>query len=200
MRGLRRNLLSAIPVILVGLLATLVFGIALLIHRRRSGIELRRALAATALDMWIAMAVWGPLVLTLTGDGGGSQLDLKPLVDLRFLRRNPLKHPFLVLLLVGNLVLLAPFAFGAAVRWRPLDGLLRMALAVALFSTTIEVGQYVLANGRTTSIDDVLLNTLGGIGGYLAMVVVRVLVCEQEATQDRVDARTDPAAGGPFLG
>ena len=60
------------------------------------------------------------------------------------------------------MVLFAPL--GAVLRFRLLS-LNETVFAGAVFSTTIEVTQ-LLVPGRTTSLDDVFLNTLGVVLGY----------------------------------
>ncbi len=59
----------------------------------------------------------------------------------------------------GNLLVFAAFGFAAPVRWR-----IRPAAVVAvaaLASTVLELTQFVMADGRVTSVDDVLVNAVG---------------------------------------
>ncbi|MQA08790.1 MAG: hypothetical protein GEU98_09630 [Pseudonocardiaceae bacterium] len=72
---------------------------------------------------------------------------------------------------IGNLVLMVPIGAIAPLRIRPLYGLGRVALAAAALSLVIELTQYVLASGRVTATDDVLLNTIGAVLG--AMITQR---------------------------
>jgi hypothetical protein len=61
--------------------------------------------------------------------------------------------------IVGNLLVFAAFGFFAAARWR-----IRVPAVVAVAaaaSLTVEALQYVLALGRVSSVDDVLLNAAG---------------------------------------
>jgi len=63
--------------------------------------------------------------------------------------------------IVGNLLVFAAFGAGAPVRWRlRITG---VAAAAAAGSAAIETLQYVFDIGRTTSVDDVLLNTTGAV-------------------------------------
>ena len=66
---------------------------------------------------------------------------------------------FIIPQLGGNLTVFAAFAAGAVVRW----GLRvrTVAALAAIGSVTVELLQYVLDLGRVTSVDDVLVNTLG---------------------------------------
>jgi len=59
----------------------------------------------------------------------------------------------------GNLLVFAAFGFFAPMRWR--IGPAAVAGIAALGSIAVETAQYVLALGRVSSIDDVLLNATG---------------------------------------
>jgi glycopeptide antibiotics resistance protein len=103
--------------------------------------------------------------LTLVPTGGPNELQLVPLVHIvRGLRFHDQSSdvPFNV---VGNIVLFLPF--GAALC---LLGLRRGRAVLAGFclSAAIETAQLFIP-GRTTSSDDVLLNTLGTFLGYVLL-------------------------------
>jgi glycopeptide antibiotics resistance protein len=66
----------------------------------------------------------------------------------------------------GNLLLLTAFGFFAATRWR--IGVATIAAMAATTSLTVEILQYALALGRVSSVDDVLLNTVGAALAALA--------------------------------
>lgn len=68
--------------------------------------------------------------------------------------------------LIGNVLLFAPF--GAVLAARGLKGL-QVVLIGASTSIAIEATQWFIP-GRTTSLDDVLLNTLGTALGFVALV------------------------------
>ncbi|WP_052254632.1 VanZ family protein [Salinicoccus sp. YB14-2] len=74
--------------------------------------------------------------------------------------------------LVMNIILFIPFGFFLYILTRRV--LLTTVLA-CLVSILIEVLQYVLPIGRISNIDDVILNTLGGIIGMLCGVLVSKL-------------------------
>ncbi len=71
--------------------------------------------------------------------------------------------------LVMNIILFIPFGFFLYILTR--SPLLTTAL-ITLMSISIEVLQYVLPIGRISNIDDVILNTVGGIIGMLGGVLV----------------------------
>lgn len=68
---------------------------------------------------------------------------------------------------LGNIGWFAPL--GVILRRR---GVCRVVLRSALFSAGIELAQYILMTGMT-DIDDVILNTLGALVGWLAMQCIK---------------------------
>jgi glycopeptide antibiotics resistance protein len=97
------------------------------------------------------------LLLTLGPHHGPNKLRLGPFSDITFVG------------VAGNLLLFLPF--GAALclqRWR-------LAAAVAAgfaFSVSIELTQFAV-HGRTTSVDDVVFNTLGTAAGWATVALLR---------------------------
>ena len=126
---------------------------------------MRRALALVAALLLIA-------VVTLSPRPGGTLVELVPLTDLR----EAVGERDLGLLLksVANVLLFVPF--GAALGLY--DVSLRAALvAGSTLSSVVEVVQFAVVPGRTSSVDDVVLNTVGAVLGYL--LVSRFLRCPQ---------------------
>ncbi|MEV4314805.1 VanZ family protein [Actinocrispum sp. NPDC049592] len=62
---------------------------------------------------------------------------------------------------VGNLLMFAALGFFAPIRFAALASLPRVLALVAACSTLIETAQYVLQLDRVSSVDDVLVNTVG---------------------------------------
>jgi len=125
----------------------------------------RRALALVAALLLIA-------VVTLSPRPGGTLVELVPLTDLR----EAVGERDLGLLFksVANVLLFVPF--GAALGLY--DVSLRAALvAGATLSSVVEVVQFAVVPGRTSSVDDVVLNTVGAVLGYL--LVSRLRRCPQ---------------------
>ena len=76
--------------------------------------------------------------------------------------------------LVGNGILLLPLGVLMPLRVRSLDTVLKVMLAGLATSCAIELIQYFAITGRTSSADDVILNTLGAtFGGALSRPLVR---------------------------
>jgi glycopeptide antibiotics resistance protein len=82
-----------------------------------------------------------------------------PFVDLT---EQIVKGPrFLAIELGGNLAVFAVFGFFLPIRYRV--GLLTVAGVVAAASTSVEVAQYVFDLHRVSSVDDVIINTVGAV-------------------------------------
>jgi len=113
------------------------------------------------LDLALLASVAAVIAVTLVPTHGGRDLQLVPLKDIIAAFTPPLQRSQ-VLGAAGNVFLFAPL--GAVLRLRGLP-LSRAVLAGMVFSTGIEVTQLLVA-GRTTSFDDVLLNTLGIVIGH----------------------------------
>jgi glycopeptide antibiotics resistance protein len=92
-----------------------------------------------------------------------SRLHLVPLHELGWYLSGGLGEGLVQL--VGNLAVFAAFGAAAPVRWRlPLWA---VALAACAGSVAVETWQYVADIGRVASVDDVILNTVGGVLGAL---------------------------------
>lgn len=122
---------------------------------------------------WVAFAVLGLATafatLTPLGRGEGRALDLVPL-------RAALAAGMTATMptqIAGNLALLFWLGLLLPVVVPRLGTVRRTTAVVAATTVMIETGQYVLGLGRYSTIDDVLLNTLGG--AIAAVIGVRVL-------------------------
>jgi hypothetical protein len=114
----------------------------------------RRALAEVGMVVGTVPWVW----MILTPVPGERDFWLVPLRDLV----NVIRHgdvAFAFFQIGGNLLVFAAFGFFAPMRWR--FGPAAVGAMAALGSITVEAAQYVLALGRVSSIDDVLLNAAG---------------------------------------
>lgn len=96
-----------------------------------------------------------------------------PFADICEILQNP--NPNLIRInLLGNVLLFAPVGFLLPMIWRGFRRLTRTAAFGVCMSVFIEVNQ--LFNYRATTTDDVILNTLGAVLGYLcAAAVLRLL-------------------------
>lgn len=117
------------------------------------------SLAEVGMVYGTAPFVW--LVL-MPGSGAGvvpGRFSLVPLQDL----------PTMGLLgTVGNLLVFAALGFFAPMRFAALASLPRVAALAAGCSVLVETAQYVFQLDRVSSVDDVLLNTVGAVAAALA--------------------------------
>ena len=98
--------------------------------------------------------------------------NLVPLLEIkRFWNHRELLGSFAVFVnLAGNVLAFVPFGFFLPILNRNTRGLLRMGLFTFEFSLMIETIQLVSKVG-TFDVDDLILNTLGGILGYGAFTL-----------------------------
>ena len=117
--------------------------------------DVARRHAVAEVGMVAGTLPWLWMILTPLPATGAVRL--VPIVDLaQVLAGHPLTAFFQI---GGNLLVFAAFGLFAPLRWR--IGPVAVMAAAAAASTTVETLQYVLALGRVSSIDDVLLNTAG---------------------------------------
>jgi len=165
--------------------AAVVVTAAVLVATVRSGGPGRRRLVALSRLGWVGfvlVVVW----LTVSVDlGTRPGVNLVPFETVR-LQLAGLEPAHAAWNLLGNLVLLVPFALltRAAWGWR----VATTAVAGVVLSVVVEVGQ--LFAGRSADVDDVIVNGLGALlGAVLAAVLVRVGARKPEppgATDDGV--------------
>jgi glycopeptide antibiotics resistance protein len=139
-----------------------------------------RAAAWTAADGAVLVALATVLAFTLRPgdevDGGLMLVNLVPFRDIIHSVDLPAVYQRVALgNLLGNILLFVPWGAALAFRWRRLSPLALVAVTVAL-SGSIEIWQAVSRMGRMADVTDVLMNTLGGIVGY---VLLRILVPRQ---------------------
>ena len=72
----------------------------------------------------------------------------------------------------GNVLAFLPYGFFLPFLWKRFRRFWRTALSTACFSLIVEVLQLITRVG-SCDIDDVLLNTIGGVIGYLLFLLVR---------------------------
>lgn len=124
-------------------------------------VALRRSLAEVGAVAGTLPWLW----MVFTPTPRGRRVALVPLRDLADLFG---AGPATIVTQVGgNLLVLAAFGAFLPIRFAALARLGRMAVASAAASVTMELLQYVLNLGRVTSVDDVLMNTAGGVLGAL---------------------------------
>ncbi|HEY6962925.1 MAG TPA: VanZ family protein [Gaiellaceae bacterium] len=103
------------------------------------------------------------LIVTLTPEPGANERQLVPLAEILDALRQP-KDGGLVVGVIGNLMLFAPLGAALAAAGVSLRG---AVLGGAALSAAVETAQ-LLVPGRTTAVDDLLLNAAGTALGYIA--------------------------------
>ncbi|MFC3883441.1 VanZ family protein [Bacillus songklensis] len=83
--------------------------------------------------------------------------------------------PYLILMNVfGNIALFAPMGFFISILARKLDGFIPMFITGFLASSIIEILQYKVTN-RVFDVDDIFLNSVGALMGWMAMRLTRFI-------------------------
>ncbi|MEV5841608.1 VanZ family protein [Streptomyces sp. NPDC051985] len=133
-----------------------------LAHRRRAaGVPWawRTSLAEVGMVHGTVPFLW---LTMMPGEGAGTapaRVSLVPLRDLVTMG---------ALGIVGNLLVFASLGFFAPVRWAAMASLPRVLALGAGCSVLVETAQYVLRLDRVSSVDDVLVNTVGAVLAGLA--------------------------------
>jgi hypothetical protein len=146
-----------VPVLAVSVAAVPVAALvtaALVRHRRGRPDAVRRSVAEVAMVAGTLPWIW--MIFTPL-PGPDRRVRLVPLWDIASLVTG--EPGFAFFQIVGNLLVFAAFGFFAPRRW-PVR-VATVVAAAAAASITIEITQYGLGIGRVSSVDDVLLNTLG---------------------------------------
>lgn len=126
-----------------------------------------RTLAATFL-LLCAVEVVRLTVVDSPASVGIAHTNLHPGASIRQYLRNASLHTQL-LQLGGNILIGVPLGFALPQLTPRMRGVLRVALAAAVFFTGVELAQHLLATGRAFDVDDILLATGGAILGYFPL-------------------------------
>jgi glycopeptide antibiotics resistance protein len=173
------HLLGNVDVKIVIPLAVLLGAIAVTAvsyERHRWEAPPRTRLPYPVLDGLTTLTVLGILAITLSPSGGlgGTRVHLLPLGV--FWERDPYRDTLVpgIIAAAANFILFIPLGFLVGVRWRLFDRWSTVLVLAATFSLVIEIIQFGLG-GHDSSLDDVLLNTLGAMFGHGLMTIVRHL-------------------------
>ncbi|MFI9510922.1 VanZ family protein [Nocardia sp. NPDC052566] len=124
--------------------------------RQRAGHPHATRTAVADVVMMVGTAPWIWMILTPTGGRGG--VEFVPLRDLFTLAPNEVLPQ-----IGGNLLVFAALGAMLPVRSARFASPVRIVGLAAVASLTVETLQYVLHLGRVSSIDDVLVNSLGAL-------------------------------------
>ncbi len=124
-----------------------------------------KTIRSTASGVALLASVVAVLSLTLVPmDQADEDLELVPLSEIV----DAVTPPFELLLVESVLNVLLFVPFGAALALRRLS-LGRTVVAAVALSAAVELGQLLVVPGRTTSVDDLLLNTTGALVGHVLL-------------------------------
>lgn len=141
-------------------------------ERRREGSGTR----LVALDVALVACVTATLVLTLAPIDDPTDVQLLPFGDVVDALTPPVDAEKL-LTETANVLLFVPLGAVLGLRGFRLGATAAIGLGL---SAVVELTQLVLVSGRTTSVDDLLLNTLGAVVG--ALLVARWLPAREVAS------------------
>ncbi len=107
----------------------------------------------------------------LTFNRGYDRINLVPFKEIY--RSFGVKGTFFIINFIGNLAVFAPIAFFIALLYNE-SGFFKCVLITAACSVFVEICQ--IPQDRASDIDDVILNTLGGVLGYLIYMIIKKLL------------------------
>ncbi|TGE34926.1 VanZ family protein [Desulfosporosinus fructosivorans] len=122
---------------------------------------------------YITVLAWELFLGKYRSHGGSRRYNLEPLKTIVGYIKNYESFGVSILLinLVGNIVAFMPMGFLLPLVFKRTERLIVIMLIALLTSITAEVCQYIFNVGGL-DIDDVLLNTIGGVLGYLIYKLV----------------------------
>jgi glycopeptide antibiotics resistance protein len=89
--------------------------------------------------------------------------------------------------LVGNIIGFAPFGFILPLLWKKFQKLATITLATFLLSLTFELLQLVFEFG-SFDVDDLILNTVGGMLGYIPIKLVQLIVNSKKRKPNKIQS------------
>lgn len=161
-------------------------GIFLLWSKNYKNISIRRELLVMAFVIYclavIRVTIFSLYPSSSYGQGGTPSVNIIPFTEM-FRGFHPNHFTFGYMIrhlesnLIGNILLLLPLGFFLPTLWRKFRSFKRTVLIGILSSLSIETAQYILAylglsSGRASDIDDVILNSIGVIIGYMVFKVI----------------------------
>ncbi|WP_253769002.1 VanZ family protein [Goodfellowiella coeruleoviolacea] len=174
MEQLWRTFGNLIPIVLI-VTPMLVVGWWALAVRRRGRQAAVQAYWTSGLDILIALFTLPVLYLVFVPiPGGVNNISLVPGSEVA--KAFTYSSEAAVMQILGNLVLLTPLGFLVPLRTARMRSLTRVILGAALVSIAIEILQAVLGIGRISTVDDVILNTIGAfVGALLALLCLKLI-------------------------
>lgn len=103
----------------------------------------------------------------------GYRYNLEPLKEIKrfWSNRDSLGLHSVIINLIGNIVAFAPFGFFLPILWKPGKNAVVCVVMSAVFSLLVETVQLFTKVGAF-DVDDILLNAMGGLAGFLAYYLI----------------------------
>lgn len=170
-----RNFHYVLPLVILLLPAVILVGF-LIYRKRRKRLAVKDALTTVLIDMFLLLSVAGILIVTLfprriVYAPVAARVQIIPFADVTNI------SPYVLIEnIVFNILLFIPFGFFASWRLSSAKVLRRILPMGMCFSLCIELLQLLMPIGRSTTVDDIILNTLGTvIGSLFYLLISRVL-------------------------
>ncbi|SDB98821.1 VanZ family protein [Shouchella lonarensis] len=146
-------------------------------RQRKKGLSHREAFFFSSTGALFILSIIGILLVTLLPIYGmrSQTLQLKPFSSILHLLEYSITASVTIRLIGFNMILFMPFGLFFSLRFHRKMSVWTITFLGMLFSTGIETAQYVLAIGRTSNIDDVILNTTGTFIGALIGLLISKL-------------------------
>ena len=179
-----RDFGELVPLFLV---VALIIGIIAYILGRKKKVSLKRVI----LNILFFLSVIGILLVTLLPQiiGAPRVLNLVPFVGMYNILFHSVEITVPIRNLGFNILLFVPFGLFLSIKKSYLRKTLKnVVISGLLFSIMIEILQYAFPMGRSADVDDVILNTIGTLLGYIVWEVLSVrfsgLVMEEQRKMD----------------
>ncbi len=114
---------------------------------------------------------WQTVVMIITGEHShySHSLNLIPLKTITsYLKLIPSIPQIALKNLLGNVIIFLPFGFLLPILWSKINSSQKIVIISIIFSFVLEISQLILHLG-SFDIDDIFLNTLGALLGYLVI-------------------------------
>lgn len=178
MQEILNYLCSMLPYMLISLPFIITIRVVLFYWRRRSENKTNACHEIAFIFFALAVvAVLSQTVLVQLGTNnyvGGERINLVPFYTIYSILYRQNDFTYALINIAGNIAVFLPLGFLPPLLWRRFE---RVALSVGfctLFSLLIEIVQYPLHRG--TDVDDLILNSLGGLLGYLCYIIFKKLL------------------------
>ncbi|MDF2505374.1 VanZ family protein [Clostridium sp.] len=127
--------------------------------------------------MYLCLMTWEIFIGPYRSYSGVRRYNLYPFKTIIEFLLNASKYNFQVIFinLIANIITFIPLGFFMSLLFRRSYNLINMLLLYVFIITCIEIGQFIL-NVGVLDIDDVILNTIGCVLGFMVYKVVKSVI------------------------